>query len=148
MRIIIQRVKKACVKVDNKIVGQIGEGALVFFASHKEDTDKQIAWLTNKFVNLRMFMDEKDKMNLSLLEIKGEVLIVPQFTLYANCIQGRRPSFTDAMTPKKAKIFFEKFVDEVKKEIPYVQTGIFAAKMEVDLLNFGPVTLIIDAKTF
>jgi len=146
MRIVIQRVKRASVKVEDKIVGQIEEGALVLFGSHKNDLEKQIPWLANKLINLRMFHDENEKMNLSLLDIKGEVLIVPQFTLYADCIKGRRPSFTDAMEPKIAKTYFEKFTLEVKKHIPNVQTGVFAAVMEVDLLNFGPVTFIIDAK--
>ena len=147
MRIVIQRVKRASVKVDDKVVGQIKEGALVLFGSHKNDTEKQIPWLANKLINLRMFKDEKDKMNLSLLDIKGEVLVVPQFTLYGNCMEGRRPSFTEAMEPEKAKLYFEKFTQEVKKQITNVQTGIFAAVMEVDLLNFGPVTFVIDAKS-
>jgi len=146
MRIVVQRVKRASVKVEDKIVGQIKEGALVLFGCHKNDIENQIPWLANKLVNLRMFHDENDKMNLSLLDIKGEVLIVPQFTLYADCIKGRRPSFIDAMDPKIAKTYFEEFTLEVKKHISSVQTGIFAALMEVDLLNYGPVTFIVDAK--
>ena len=109
MRIVIQRVASAKVGVEGKTVGSIGKGALVLFGAHKEDTGAQTLWLANKLVNLRIFPDAQDKMNLSLLDIQGEVLIVSQFTLYGNCSEGRRPAFTDSAPPEMAKSLYEKF---------------------------------------
>ncbi len=146
MRIVVQRVNEARVKVDSKIVGEINTGALVFFAVHKEDCESQISWLANKLINLRMFHDENEKMNKSLIDINGEVLVVSQFTLYADCMMGRRPSFTESCDPKIAEEYYNKFIQELKNQIKNVQSGIFAAKMQVELINNGPVTFIIDAK--
>lgn len=146
MRIIIQRVANAKVEVDGKIVGAIGKGALVLFGVHKNDVPPQTLWLANKLTQLRIFADAEDKMNLSLLDIQGEVLIVSQFTLYGNCSEGRRPAFTDSAPPDLAKKLYEKFIAEVSAQKLKVQTGIFGAKMQVSLLNDGPVTFILDAK--
>jgi D-tyrosyl-tRNA(Tyr) deacylase len=146
MRIVIQRVKEAKVLVDEKVVGSISSGALVFFGSHKEDEQKEVLYLVNKLVNLRMFADSEDKMNISLVEAKKELLVISQFTLYADCQTGRRPSFTDTAPPEIAKTFYDQFIQEAKKMVPKVETGVFGAKMEVRLINDGPVTFIIDAK--
>jgi D-aminoacyl-tRNA deacylase len=145
MRMLIQRVQSASVEVDGKIVGSIGSGALVFFGVHQNDRKEQVGFLANKLVNLRMFRDDADKMNLSLLDIKGSVLIVSQFTLYADCMQGRRPSFTESAAPDIAQAHYEAFIQEVKKSALPVETGIFGAYMKVSLLNDGPVTFMIDA---
>ena len=146
MRIVIQRVLNANVDVEGKTVGSIGKGVLVLFGVHKEDTPQQTLWLANKLVNLRMFADAQDKMNLSLLDIQGEALIVSQFTLYGNCTDGRRPEFTASAPPEMAKTLYEKFIAEVQQQKIKVETGIFGARMQVSLINDGPVTFILDAK--
>ncbi len=146
MRIVIQRVANANVEVDGKIVGAIGKGALVLFGVHKNDVPSQTLWLSSKLVNLRIFADAEDKMNLSLLDIQGEVLIVSQFTLYGNCSEGRRPEFTASAPPEMAKELYEKFIQEVRQQKLKVETGIFGARMQVSLVNDGPVTFILDAK--
>ncbi len=146
MRIVIQRVEGASVEVEGKIVGAIGKGSLVLFGVHKEDTAQQTEWLANKLVHLRMFSDMEGKMNLSLMDIKGEVLIVSQFTLYGNCAEGRRPEFTSSAPSMVACQFYEKFIEEVRRHSLKVETGIFGAHMKVSLINDGPVTLILDAK--
>ena len=145
MRIVIQRVSQAKVEVDGKTVGEISRGLLVLFGAHKDDQAAQTLWLANKLVNLRIFADAQDKMNLSLLDIQGEVLIVSQFTLYGNCLEGRRPEFTTAAPPALATTLYEKFIEEVKAHKLKVDTGIFGARMQVSLINDGPITLIIDA---
>lgn len=144
MRILVQRVQSAHVDVDGKTVGKIQEGALVFFAVHKDDVDSSISWLASKLCHLRMFSDENEKMNLSLKDIKKEVLIVSQFTLYGNCEKGRRPSFTESLEGPLAKGYYESFIKAVKEEGIDVETGIFGAKMQVHLINDGPVTFLIE----
>jgi D-aminoacyl-tRNA deacylase len=144
MRLLIQRVLSARVETEGKIAS-IEKGALVFFAAHSQDKMDQIFFLANKLVHLRMFCDNADKMNLSLLDVKGAVLIVSQFTLYADCKKGNRPSFTETAPPPIANSYYEAFVQEVKKSGLIVETGIFGAKMQVHLINDGPVTLLIDA---
>jgi D-aminoacyl-tRNA deacylase len=146
MRIVIQRVTEASVTVDTKLVGVIGKGALVLLGIHKEDTPAQVSWLVQKLINLRIFPDAQDKMNLSLLDCKGEVLVVSQFTLYGNCQEGRRPDFFESAPPVIAVPLYEMFVVELRKNIEKVETGVFGAKMQVALINDGPVTLIIDSK--
>ena len=146
MRAVIQRVKNAKVSVENNIVGKIQRGILVFFAVSKEDELSQIPWIVNKLVNLRIFPDKEGRLNLSLKDIKGEVLAISQFTLYGDCSKGRRPSFIDAMEPAKAEVFYDEFVGLLRKEAETVQTGVFGADMEVSLVNDGPVTLIVEAK--
>lgn len=148
MKILIQRVAQAQVEVDSTIVGSIGPGALAFVAATHDDTTAEVTWLANKFVNLRMFEDEQGKMNRSLLECNGKALIVSQFTLYADCTTGRRPSFTQAAPPELAQHLYEKFVEEVRKTGIVVETGIFGAEMKVSLLNDGPVTLFLERKAF
>lgn len=136
--------KEARVTVDNQVVGQIGKGALVLFGVHKNDVPENTLWLAQKLSTLRFFSDAQGKMNLSLQDIHGEVLIVSQFTLYANCHEGRRPGFVDAAPGPLAKMFYEKFVEEAKQVFKTVQTGIFGADMQVSLINDGPVTFVID----
>ena len=145
MRLLIQRVNEAKVTVNGKTIGAIEKGALVLLGIHKSDTLQQIAWLANKLINLRMFTDPQGKMNLSLVDVRGSCLIVSQFTLYGDCSEGRRPSFTDAAPPIVARELYETFVHEVKKALP-VETGEFGADMQVHLINEGPVTFLIDSK--
>lgn len=144
MRAVIQRVKEAKVEVDQKIVGQIKQGILVLFGCHKDDIDNQIDYLVDKIVNMRIFSDEDDKMNLSIKDIDGDILVVSQFTLLADTKKGRRPSFINSMEPKKANEFYEKFISKLKVHIKNVPTGIFGAKMQVSLINDGPVTFVLD----
>lgn len=144
MRIVIQRVSEASVEVDKKVVGKIGRGALVFFAVHKKDEQSQTLWLAQKLLHLRMFADEEEKLNLSLMDVKGEVLVVSQFTLYGSCLEGRRPDFTESAPSSIAEPIYEQFVADVKRNLPGVQTGVFGANMKVRLVNDGPVTFIID----
>ena len=146
MRILVQRVLKASVTVEGSVIGEIEKGALVLLGIHKDDAPEQTVWLTNKLVNLRMFKDVDEKINLSLLDIGGSVLVVSQFTLYANCASGRRPDFFGAAPPCKAKELYEKFIGELRRDIPHVATGSFGADMQVSLVNDGPVTFVIDAK--
>jgi len=146
MKVVIQRVAEANVKVDKKIVGQIKKGILVFFGCHIDDKEEKIHCLVDKIINLRIFQDENHKMNLSLKDIDGEILIISQFTLLADTKKGRRPSFVNSMEPIKAKLFYEKFISETKKYIKKVEVGIFGAKMQVYLINDGPVTFILDTK--
>ncbi len=144
MRFLAQRVKEAQVVVDEKVVGSIGRGLCVFLGIHKEDTPSQTEWLVNKLVNMRIFPDEKGRMNLRVKEIQGEILIVSQFTLYGNCREGRRPHFIASASAQEAEPIYEKFVEETRQEMGRVQTGIFGAKMGVELVNEGPVTLLLD----
>ncbi len=146
MRLLIQRVSEASVTVGEKVVGSIGPGALVLFGIHKDDRPENTTYLAQKLANLRMFTDENDRMNLSLKDTGGSVLIVSQFTLYANCSSGRRPDFFDAAHPDIAEPLYQKFISEMKQEIPKVETGIFGARMSVRLINDGPVTFILDSK--
>ena len=146
MKAILQRVTKAKVEVDSKTVGEIGTGFLILLGVENGDTEKEADALAAKIAGLRIFTDENDKMNLSLKDVNGELLIVSQFTLYANCKEGNRPSFVEAAKPDVAIPLYEYFVSECKKIIPVVETGIFGADMKVDLLNDGPVTIIMDSK--
>ena len=144
MRAIIQRVKNSNVKVDNKAVGTIGKGFNILLGITHNDSIKEIKWLCNKIVNLRIFSDENDKMNLSLGDVQGEILLISQFTLYADCIKGRRPGFTDAASGEKAKELYEQTISEFKNLGVKVETGIFGADMTVEIINDGPVTIILD----
>ena len=146
MRLVIQRVKESNVKVENKIIGKINNGFLVLLGIKATDTKQDADYLVRKLVNLRVFTDENDKMNLSIKDVNGELLIVSQFTLYAECKKsGNRPSFSDSAKPDIAIPLYEYFIEECKKQIPVVQTGIFGADMKVSLLNDGPVTIILDS---
>lgn len=143
MRILIQRVKEAKVIIDQAVYSQIGSGLLVFLGIHKEDQAKDITWFVNKLVNLRIFSDSAGKMNLSLNETGGNILLVSQFTLYGNCLNGRRPDFIQAAPPDIAKPLYEAFIERLKLDIPKVQTGVFGAEMQISLINDGPVTFIL-----
>jgi D-tyrosyl-tRNA(Tyr) deacylase len=146
MKIVIQRVSSANVSVDENVVGKIGRGFLVLLGIKNTDTYKDADYLVKKLINLRVFPDSENKMNLSLLDIKGELLIISQFTLYGECKKsGNRPSFSEAANKELAIPLYEYFINECKKSIPVVQTGIFGAHMNVELTNDGPVTIIIDS---
>lgn len=144
MKLVVQRVKKAKVTVENKIVGEIDEGFLVLLGVKPTDTKKTADYLVKKLCNLRIFKDENDKMNLNIKQVKGSLLIVSQFTLYANCKEGNRPSFTDAAKPDKANELYEYFCNKCRENEIEVQTGEFGAHMQVELLNDGPVTIILE----
>lgn len=143
MKIVAQRVKEAKVVVEGKLTGSIGRGLLLLLGIHREDDASQIPKLVNKLVNLRIFQDQQDKMNLSVKDIGGEILVVSQFTLYANCSGGRRPDFIDAAPPSIAMPLYEAFTAAIEKEMGKVQTGVFGAYMEVSLINDGPVTILL-----
>ncbi len=144
MKFVIQRVKSASVEVDKKLVSEIKNGFLVLIGITHNDTKEVADYLINKLVNLRIFKDENDKLNLSLNQINGELLLVSQFTLYGDCSRGNRPSFTEAAEPKYANELYEYIIDECKKKVPIVKSGIFGADMKVSLLNDGPVTIIME----
>ncbi|MDI3472746.1 MAG: D-aminoacyl-tRNA deacylase [Thermotogaceae bacterium] len=147
MRAVLQRVKTSKVTVDSKVVGQISKGIMALIGVGRNDSFDDIKWLAEKIVNLRIFEDENGKMNLSLLDVKGELLLVSQFTLFGDCRRGRRPSFTDAAEPSLARELFERFVEYVRDTYPVrVETGVFQEHMEVELINDGPVTLLLDSK--
>jgi len=146
MKAVIQRVKEASVEVDGQVVGKIGHGLLVFLGVGKDDGQKDMDWLIEKIINLRIFEKENGKFDQSLLDVHGELLLVSQFTLYGDCSKGRRPSFSDAMEVDKARELFEVFVAKAREKVGRVETGVFQAHMDVKLINDGPVTLIIDSK--
>lgn len=145
MRFIIQRVKNASVEVENKIVGKIEQGFLVLIGITQEDSEQIADKLIKKLINLRVFTDENDKMNLSLKDVKGEMLLVSQFTLYADCKKGNRPSFDKSAKFDVANKLYEYIIAECKKTGINIETGIFGAKMQVSLVNDGPVTIILDS---
>ena len=144
MKLVIQRVKNAQVEVDSKIVGKIEKGFLVLLGVTHGDTKEQADYLVKKLCNLRVFKDQNDKMNLALKDIGGELLIVSQFTLYADCTSGNRPSFTNAAKPEYANEFYNYFCDKCAANNIKVEKGIFGADMKVSLLNDGPVTIIME----
>lgn len=146
MKAVIQRVQYASVAVEGNIIGKIEKGFLILLGITHEDTEKDVLWLANKIKDLRVFEDENGKMNLSLEEVKGEVLIVSQFTLYGNCMKGRRPAFIDAARPELAIPLYEKFLETFQSFGIKTESGKFGADMKVELLNDGPVTLIIESK--
>lgn len=144
MKAVIQRVKKASVVVDGEAVGAIDRGLLVFLGVGKGDGEREIEWMVDKILNLRIF--ERDgKFDHSLLDVNGELLLVSQFTLYGDCSRGRRPSFSDAMGADDARVIFERLTERVRGRVPGVQTGVFQAMMAVTLVNDGPVTIIVES---
>ncbi len=144
MKFVVQRVKEAQVDVEGKTVGKIDNGFLVLIGVTHTDTKEIADYLIKKLVNLRVFKDNNGKMNLSLNDINGSLLLVSQFTLYADCSGGNRPSFIEAAKPDMANELYEYIIDECKKKITKVQTGIFGAEMKVSLINDGPVTIILE----
>ena len=145
MRLVVQRVDNASVTIENELFSSIGQGYLILFGAEKGDTKAQADWLANKVSVLRCFSDENGKMNLSIKDIKGEILIVSQFTLAGDVKKGTRPSFDKAMAPNEANEMYEYFISKVREQNIPVKTGVFGAHMEVKLLNNGPVTFVIDA---
>ena len=143
MRLVVQRVKNAKVEVENKIVGQINQGYMVLIGVGSNDTEKEADYLAKKLINLRVFEDENGKMNLSIKDVKGELLLISQFTLYADCSGGNRPSFINAAKPGKANELYEYFCKNCAESVP-VQKGVFGAHMEVTLQNSGPVTILLE----
>ena len=146
MRIVVQRVRQAAVSVDGREVARIGHGVCVLLGVGEGDSEADADWLAEKLVNLRIFEDEADKMNLSLLDVGGAALLVSQFTLYGDCRKGRRPSFVGAAGPDEGRRLYEYFVERVKALGVETGCGVFQAHMEVEILNDCPVTLILDTK--
>ena len=146
MRAVIQRVSRASVRVDRHLTGSIGSGLVVFIGIHGTDGPAEIQWMVDKVTNLRIFDDEEGKMNRSLLDLGKEMLIVSQFTLYGDCRKGRRPGYSDAAPPAHAEPVYQRFIEEVQRRGIMVATGRFQASMEVELVNDGPVTLLIDSE--
>ncbi len=144
MRLVIQRVTRASVAVEDQIVGNCGVGLCILAGVKIGDTPAEAKWLANKVANLRVFEDAAGKMNLSLLEVKGEALVVSQFTLYADAQRGRRPDFIDAARPEQAEPLIEYFVDQLRAAGVPTQTGVFRALMQVEIHNDGPVTILLD----
>lgn len=145
MRAVVQRVTYSNVEVDGVIVGEINRGFNVLLGISKEDTEEDMKYIKDKIINLRIFSDENDKMNLSLLDIQGELLLISQFTLYGDARKGRRPNFMNALGGDEAKAFYEKFIEMMKETGLKVETGIFGADMKVDIKNDGPVTILLDS---
>ena len=146
MKLVLQRVKKSSVTIDNKIYSEINKGIMILVGIEKGDTKSEAQWLADKVLKLRIFEDENDKMNLSILDVKGEILAVSQFTLAGNCKKGTRPSFDNAEQPKIAKKLYEDFCKILSQTVP-VKTGVFGAMMDVSLINDGPVTFILEKKS-
>ena len=146
MRFVIQRVQYASVTVDNNVIGKINNGFMVLIGVENADTKEIADKMVSKLVNMRIFQDENDKMNLSLSDVNGELLLISQFTLYANCKKGNRPSFTEAGKPDMANEMYEYIISKCKDSIEVVEKGEFGADMKVELLNDGPVTIILDSK--
>ena len=148
MKVVIQRVLNASVKVDGNITGKIKKGLLIFLGIESGDSDDMLKKYAEKIVRMRIFEDENGKTNRSLMDIGGQLLLVSQFTLYANCRHGNRPSFTDAGDPQRAEQLYEYMIEKAKEQVPVVETGIFGADMKVSLINDGPFTILLDDAAF
>ena len=146
MRAVVQRVRKAKVEVKEDNIGEIGQGLLIFLGVGKGDSEHDAEYLAEKIAHLRIFEDEKGNMNLSALDIKGEALVISQFTLFGDCRKGRRPSFTEAAPPVEAEMLYEKFIEFLGKKGIQSKTGRFQAMMDVFLVNDGPVTILLDSR--
>lgn len=147
MKVVIQRVSEAHVKVNGKIVGEVNDGLMLLIGIDDEDTEADADWLIQKILNLRIFPDEEGKLNLSVSDVKGEILCISQFTLIADYKKGNRPSFIKAAKPDKAIPLFEYFKKEIAQSHLNIEAGIFGADMKVSLVNDGPVTIVMDSKT-
>ena len=147
MRMVVQRVKEARVRVDSRVTGEIATGLLVFLGVAKTDTEREADYLLDKLVGLRIFPDEQERMNRSIVDAGGALLIVSQFTLYGDCRRGRRPSFDLAAPPEQARRLYDYFVEAARRTTVRTETGIFQASMEVELVNDGPVTIIVETGT-
>ena len=145
MRALVQRSLESSVTVDNKVVGKINKGMVVLVGFTYEDNDSDIDYLVRKIINLRIFEDENGIMNKSILETNGEILLISQFTLYADTTGGNRPSYIKALKSEEAKSLYEKFIEKLRNHI-YVETGVFGADMKVNILNDGPVTIMLESK--
>lgn len=146
MRAVVQRVKEASCTVDGKIVGKIDKGILLFLGVGQGDEDKDLDYLVDKVLGLRIFSDEQGKMNLSLEDIEGEILIISQFTLYGDVRKGKRPSFTRSAPPELGEEYYKQFIEKVKSRGIKAETGIFGADMDIGLINDGPVTILLDSE--
>lgn len=144
MKFVIQRVEEASVEVDRKTISEIKKGYLVLIGIANEDTKEKADYLINKLINLRVFEDKGGKMNLSLKDVDGELLLVSQFTLYGDCSRGNRPSFSQAAKPEEANKLYEYIVKECKQKVETVKSGVFGANMKINLINDGPVTIIME----
>jgi len=145
MRTVVQRVKDAKIEVDGNVVGKIGKGLLVYLGVGKDDSEKDVEFIADKLVRLRIFPDANKKMNLSILDVEGAILLVSQFTLYGDCRKGRRPGFDLAGEPKSAERLYEKTIEAIRQKGVPVETGVFAAHMDVTSVNDGPVTFLLDS---
>jgi len=145
MRAVVQRVNKAKVLVNGSIIGSINEGLLVYLGVHTDDTEKDCEYTADKIINLRIFEDDNGKMNKSLLDIKGEILVISQFTLFGDTRKGRRPSYNEAAPSEKGNDFYLKAVKMIQDKGIKTETGVFGAKMKVDYINEGPVTILVDS---
>jgi D-tyrosyl-tRNA(Tyr) deacylase len=146
MRAVVHRVKEAKIEVDNRIVGSIGQGLLVYLGIGKDDSEKDVEFVADKLVNLRIFADQNEKMNLSVLDVQGAILLVSQFTLYGDCRKGRRPGFDLAGEPETAERLYKRTIEALRQKDVTVETGVFAAHMDVSSVNDGPVTFLLDSK--
>ena len=146
MRAVVQRVTSSSVKVGDKVVGEIGRGFLVLLGVARDDREEDADYLAEKIANLRIFNDEQGKMNLSLVDTGGAMLVVSQFTLYGDTRKGRRPSYIDAAEPEKANALYEYFTERARAQGIKVETGVFQAMMQVSLINDGPVTILLDSR--
>ena len=146
MRAVVQRVSSSKVVVDDSVIGSIGRGVNILIGISKEDTEEDLIYIRDKVINLRIFEDENSKMNLSLLDIAGEILAISQFTLYGDCRKGRRPNFMNSEGGERAKELYNRFIELLKDSTLKVETGEFGADMKVDIQNDGPVTLLLESK--
>lgn len=146
MKFVIQRVLESSVKVDGNTIGQIGKGFMVLIGVGQEDTKEVADKMVKKMIGLRIFEDENGKTNLSLSDVNGELLLISQFTLYANCKKGNRPSFTESGAPDLAEELYEYIIDKCKESVPVVEQGSFGADMKVSLINDGPFTIVLDSE--
>jgi len=146
MRVVLQRVKEAKVTVEGEVVGQIQKGLVLLLGARTGDVEEDVGYLSEKCVNLRIFEDQEQKMNLSALDVKAEVLVISQFTLYGNTSKGRRPSFTDSLEPQEAERLYNIFIDRVEAAGLKTESGVFGAKMLVEIHNWGPVTFILESR--